>query len=73
MIKYPHANTRWMIVDFATQHVLTPVWSGRWVFGEDAGTWTTHAVTEDTYTVKDRRDARRDKRRLAALPRNAHL
>ena len=61
------AGTRWMLVDYVTKHVATPVWSGRWAFGANAGAWTAHAATSERYTVKDRRDAARDAQRLEAL------
>lgn len=67
LIRYPHVKySRWMIVDFATEHGRTPVWSGRWAFGQDAGKWTVHAASDARYTVKHPLDARRDWERLDA-------
>lgn len=76
LIRYPSvSSSRWMIVDYVVGYGPPHVWSGRWAFGKDAGTWVIYAAKNNTvkYTVKDRRDAQRDAERLAALPRNAHV
>jgi hypothetical protein len=58
-----------MLVDYAEGFGRPYVWSGRWAFGADAGTWTIQVEHTDTtrYTVKDAGDAQRDHRRLNAL------
>lgn len=65
LLRWPHtSSTRWMLVD----EIPTPsVWVGRWAFGSDAGEDTAHVAVSDTYTVKDERDAKRDRIRLASL------
>lgn len=76
LIRYPHVkNSRWMLVDYAEGFGKPYVWSGRWVFGADAGKWTIQVEhTDDArYTVKDARDATRDHQRLNALRRNTHV
>jgi hypothetical protein len=74
LIRYPAvANSRWMIVDDCNPTAGLPVvWSGRWAFGDDAGKWTIQRAEHSEYTVKDPRDARRVRDRLATL-RKARL
>lgn len=74
LVRYPYVSySRWMIVDYVVGFRAPYVWSGRWVFSTDAGTWTIHATTEERYVVKDARDAKRDYDRLATLLRNTHV
>lgn len=68
-------NLRWMIVDYVNDipNLGRPyVWSGRWAFG---GQWMIHVEHHDdtVYTVKDRRDAKRDAERLKALRLDAQV
>jgi hypothetical protein len=74
LLRTPHAkNNRWFAVDYVGQHTPPYVWSGRWVFGADAGVWTILNATDETYVVKDPRDAARDQAHLRALPRSAQV
>lgn len=76
LVRYPNVSySRWMIVDYAVNFGSPQVWSGRWAFGKDAGTWTIHTAKNgaERYVVKDARDAKRDAKRLATLPRNTHV
>lgn len=74
LVHYPDVKySRWMIVDYAVGFGPAYTWSGRWVFGKDAGAWMIHAASNGTYVAKHRDDARRDAKRLVALPRNAHV
>lgn len=74
LVRYPAVpNSRWLLVDHASEHGAPHVWSGRWAFGADAGEWTIVKATADDYTVKDRLDAWRDRERLEALRRSAHV
>lgn len=68
-------SSRWLLVDYVNPVVPGVAWSGRWVFGDDAGRWTIVKVDthREYYVVKDQRDAARDRDRLATLPRNAHV
>lgn len=68
MLVRSKTSLRWMMVDSlnTTPNLGRPyIWSGRWAFG---GQWTIHVEHHDDtlYTVKDRRDARRDAERLRA-------
>jgi hypothetical protein len=70
LVRYPSVpNSRWMLVDYVVGFGRPHVWSGRWAFGKDAGTWVIQVEHTDTarYTVKDARDAARDRQRLEAL------
>lgn len=69
LIRYPHVpNTRWMLVDeVLTLTTGTPVWIGRWPFGNDAGDSTVHTALDKVYVRKGPDDARRDARRLDDL------
>lgn len=67
LLRWPWvSSSRWMLVEA----VVEGVWFGRWAFGRDAGTWVVHAATDETYTVKHERDAKRDRIRVESLPRN---
>lgn len=70
LIRRPEVpNPRWLLVNWVNPVDPGVVWSGRWAFGADAGTWTTQRVADQRYTAKDGRDARRDAERVNALPR----
>jgi hypothetical protein len=68
LLRYPEVqNTRWLLVDYVTEHVATPVWSGRWAFGKDAGEHAARAATRDRYVRKNAAEARRVWQRLEGL------
>lgn len=72
LIRSPEVlNTRWFLVDWVNPVVPGVAWSGRWAFGKDAGHRTVVRVAASHYTVKDERDARRDRARLELLRERA--